>query len=147
MIHSDIGCNQYHHHAIDTPASLAMRSGLPSLAVARRHSPRPAACHGHSVALTAASLAAAITCRGQLSLAAARATSPAITRRGPSFISHSPRLAAAPSESSTEARSPSYSPPVGVRITRRGRPSVAAAHRRGPPLLAAARRHSPRPAV
>ena len=82
--------------------------------------------------------------------AAARAASPAITRLGPSFTSHLPRLDAAPSESSTEARIPSSSPPVGVRIIRRGRPSLSAARLtgdspHGEALLAAACRRSPRP--
>ena len=85
-----------------------------------------------------------------MSLAAARAASPAITRLGPSFTSHLPRLDAAPSESSTEARIPSSSPPVGVRIIRRGRPSLSAARLtgdspHGEALLAAACRRSPRP--
>ena len=93
-----------------------------------------------------------------MSLAAARAASPAITRLGPSFTSHLPRLDAAPSESSTEARIPSSSPPVGVQIIRRGRPSLSAARltgdsprsvtRRCLPSLATARvLHLPRPPV
>ena len=85
-----------------------------------------------------------------MSLAAARAASPAITRLAPSFTSHLPRLDAAPSESSTEARIPSSSPPVGVQIIRRGRPSLSAARLtgdspHGEALLAAVCRRSPRP--
>ena len=90
--------------------------------MARRHSPRPAACHGgltrHSHHLPR-----------PMSLAAARGPSPAITRRGPSFTSHSQRLAAAPSHS--HLRRPE------VRVTRR---------RSEFELLAAAGRHSLRPA-
>ena len=89
-----------------------------------------------------------------MSLAAARAPRPAITRRGPSFTSHSPRPAEAPSEprshpkseSLAVGQSPGHSPrPAAARLTgnRRGPPLFAAARPavtyRGPPSLAAAR--------
>ena len=109
----------------DFPAAARLTgdcSGPPSLASARHHSARPVAGQGHSSRIASP----AITRRGPsnsprpVSLAdvilARRSpshsgtTRPAITRRGPSFTSHSPRPAAAPSESPAEARSNSQGP-------------------------------------
>ena len=112
------GCSRRPRHS-QRPASLA-------IAAPRHHSPWSdvTAARRRSRPLTAASLATArhhFTRPMPVSLAAARAPRPAITRRGPSFTSHSPRPAEAPSEprshhkseSLAAGRSPRHSPRPG----------------------------------
>ena len=134
----------------------------PSLAVARRLSPRPAACHGHSVALTAASLATAITCRGQYHLPRPGQRAPPFlasalvsqvtcrdwTRRHPSHLRRPEfRVPRRLSESGSFAAAGPHSlrpASLAIRLTAKRYSPLPAVARHGPsPSLAAASRHSP----
>ena len=131
----------------------------PSLAVARRLSPRPAACHGHSVALTAASLATAITCRGQFHLPRPGQRAPPLlasalvsqvtcrdwTRRHPSHLRRPEfRVPRRLSESRSFAAAGPHSlrpASLAIRLTAKRYSPLPAVARHGPsPSLAAASR-------
>ena len=144
------------------PSAPATPRGPPSLAAARRLSPRPAACHGHSVALTAASLATAITCRGQYHLPRPGQRAPPLlasalvsqvtcrdwTRRHPSHLRRPEfRVSRRLSESGSFAAAGPHSlrpASLAIRLTAKRYSPLPAVARHGPsPSLAAASRHSP----
>ena len=130
--------------------------------MARRLSPRPAACHGHSVALTAASLATAITCRGRCHLPRPGQRAPPLlasalvsqvtcrdwTRRHPSHLRRPEfRVPRRLSESGSFAAAGPHSlrpASLAIRLTALRYSPLPAVARHGPsPSLAAASRHSP----